>query len=272
MLATSPILHTHRMAHTKITIGGKDVYIVRSHHHVLQGWAEVRRSQASAPALLTLDHHTDLNAPFLNHRYWATHRPATTQSLSQMASMLPGMIAALDWNIEATVMTAIDNLKHNEHIRTAVQAKILSRAFVVNLETDNIADAEVYATSGGCDAIGCTRLIHKDRCLRQRYDRVLESMYLDHELARLAGMAQTDGVPGPEAEPYILDIDLDYFHTEKAIDPDDTATFYRLVKNALAVTIATEPECVKNLRLGRAKITGESLLESMKQHIEAAMT
>jgi len=260
------------MAHTKITIGGKDVYIVRSHHHVLQGWAEVRRSQASAPALLTLDHHTDLEAPFDDLRYWTIHPRGGDRDIAATNALLPGMIKAIDWNIEATVTAAIDDLKHDEHIRTAVQAKILSRAFVVNLQTDNIADKEVYATYGGCDATGCTKLIHNDRCLRPRYDRVLESMYLDHELARLAGMAQTDGVPGPEAEPYILDIDLDYFHTEKAIDPDDPATFYRLVKNALAVTIATEPECVKNLRLGRAKITGDSLLESMKKHIEAAMT
>ncbi|HDR8994474.1 TPA: UPF0489 family protein [Burkholderia vietnamiensis] len=260
------------MAHQKITIGGKDVYIVEAHHHVLQGWAEVRRNQASAPALLTLDHHTDLNAPFLNHRYWATHKPLTAQSASQMANMLPGMLAALDWNVEATVMTAIDVLWHDEHIRTAVQRGFLSRAFVINLETDNIVDPEVFGTYGGCDATGCTKPIHDNRCKRTRVDWVLESTYLDHELATLARMAQANGALGPEAEPYILDIDLDYFHSEKAIEPDDPTTFYRLAQNALAITIATEPRCVKDLRVPGSKITADSLLARMQQHLQTALT
>lgn len=49
-------------------------------------------------------------------------------------------------------------------------------------------------------------------------------------------MTQTDRVPAVETEPYVLDIDLDYFHSEDAIEPGDAATFYRLVRNAVAVT------------------------------------
>ncbi|MGX5872976.1 UPF0489 family protein [Burkholderia gladioli] len=261
------------MAHEKITIGGKDVYIVEKHHHVLQGWAEVRRNNpASAPALLTLDHHTDLEAPFDDLRYWTVHPRGGDRDTAATNALLPGMIMAIDWNMEATVMTAIDGLKHDEHIRTAVQAGILSRAFVINLETDEIADQEVFGTYGGCDATGCKKPIHDSRCTRTRVDWVLESTYLDHELATLTRMAQANGVLGPEAAPYILDIDLDYFHSEKAIEPDDPTTFYRLVQNALAITIATEPECVKNLRYRGSKITAQSLLERMKEHIVTAMT
>ncbi|WP_109479890.1 UPF0489 family protein [Paraburkholderia sp. C35] len=261
------------MAQQQLKIAGKDVYIVEKHHHVLQGWAEVRRNNpAIVPALITLDHHTDLEAPFDDHRYWTVHPHGGDRNTAATDALLPGMIKAIDWKVEATVMAAIDDLKHDEHIRTAVQAKILSRAFVVNLQTDNIADAEVYGTYGGCDAIDCKKPIHNDRCVRARYDGVLESTYLDHELATLTRMAQADGVLGPEAEPYILDIDLDYFHTEKAIEPDDPTTFYRLVQNALAITIATEPECVRELRLGRSKITADSLLDRMQQHIVTAMT
>ncbi|HDR9033383.1 TPA: UPF0489 family protein [Burkholderia vietnamiensis] len=259
------------MAHQKVNIGGKDVFIVQAHHHVLQGWAEVRRNnQGSAPALLTLDHHTDLEAPFDDHRYWTIHPNGGARDTAKVDALLPGMIDAIDWNIEATVLAAIDDLKHDEHIRTAVQAKILSRAFVVNLQTDNIVDSEVYGTYGGCDATGCTKSTHDNRCTRTRADRVLESTYLDHELASLTRMAQAKGGLGPEAEPYILDIDLDYFHSEKSIEPDDPTTFYRLVQNALAITIATEPACVRELRCSGSKITAKSLLARMEQHLEAA--
>jgi hypothetical protein len=50
------------MFHKKITIGGKDVYIVESHHCVLEPWAEIRRCLSAEPALLTLDHHTDTHS------------------------------------------------------------------------------------------------------------------------------------------------------------------------------------------------------------------
>lgn len=264
------------MAHQKITIGGKDVYIVQAHHHVLEGWAEVRlaQGQAGAPALLTLDHHTDTHEPFLRYRHWATSKGLNHDNTQQKAAMLPGLIAAIDWNNAATVEAAIDNLKHDEHVRTAIQAGIVSRAFVVNLFDETHADVagHVYSICSGCASIACPEPIHDDQCLRARADHVIESIHLNYEIDQLNTMAQAAVVPGVEADPYILDIDLDYFHTEKAIEPDDPATFYRLVQNALAITIATEPACVKELRLPGAKIIGKSLLDRMTQHLETALT
>ncbi|WP_321942718.1 peptide arginase family protein [Burkholderia cenocepacia] len=262
------------MFHDTFNIGGKNIFVVESHHHVLRGWAEVRRSQPSSPppALLTLDHHTDLEEPFDDHRFYATHQRMTDQNAAAKKALLPGMIAAIDWNIEATVEAAIDKLKHDEHIRTAVQAGILSRAFVVNLESEYIADEEVYGVRADYDEIGCTRPNTDPLIEKERIDRVLESMYLDHVLASLDSMAQGGGAPAVTAQPYILDIDLDYFHSEKAIEPDDPETFYRLAQNALAITIATEPGCVKALRWPGSKITGKTLLARMEQHLRTALT
>jgi hypothetical protein len=113
---------------------------------------------------------------------------------------------------------------------------------------------------------------HDDECTSRRSAQVLESVYLDQKLKALDTMAAQDGVPPVEAEPYVLDIDLDYFHSERAIEPDDPTTFYRLVRNAVAVTIATEPEYVKNGRDKGSNVTGESLLKRMKQHLTTALT
>ncbi|WP_407056523.1 peptide arginase family protein [Burkholderia vietnamiensis] len=231
------------------------------------------RGQASAPALLTLDHHTDTHEPFLRYRHWATSKGLNHDNTQQKAAMLPGLIAATDWNNAATVEAAIDKLKHDEHVHTAIQARIVSRAFVVNLSDETHADVagHVYSVWSGCASIACPEPIHDDQCLHARADRVIESIHLNYEIDQLNTMAQAAGVPGVEADPYILDIDLDYFHTEKAIEPDDPATFYRLVQNALAVTIATAPACVKELRLPGAKITGKLLLDRMTQHLETAL-
>jgi hypothetical protein len=266
------------MAHRKITISGKDVYIVKDHHHVLGGWAEVRRSQeqasAGAPALLTFDHHTDTKPPFDNHRFWATHSSATQpRNTAAMNAMLSNLLGDLTWKTKASVKRAIAKLKHDEHIRTAIAAGIVSCAFVINLDGGNLTDpvGHVYEAYSGCASIGCPKAIHDDQCERARADQVLESGHLNHEIGVLDAKARANGEPGV-AEPYILDIDLDYFHTQKGIAPTDTATFYQLVQNALAITVATEPGCVKSLRLPGSKITGKSLLANMLQQIETALT
>jgi hypothetical protein len=259
------------MPNQKINIAGKDVYIVESHHHVLQSWADLRRSLTAAPVLLTLDHHTDTYEPFYRHLYDATSGLTGDAKVAAMDAMLPGMIANLRYDDEASVKDAIGKLHNDEHVHTAIQAGIVSRAFVVNLSHSTCSERGILYEAGSICAIGCVKPSHDDACTPVHAAQVLESVYLDHELNALNTVAAQDGVPAVEAEPYVLDIDLDYFHSEKAIDPRDPATFYRLVRNAVAVTIATEPEYVEDLRDKDSKVTGETLLERMKQHIAAAM-
>ncbi|MCP3170224.1 peptide arginase family protein [Myxococcus qinghaiensis] len=272
------------MPHEKTTIGGKDVYVVKSHHHVLQSWAEIRRSLTAAPVLLTLDHHTDTEEPFYRHRADATRRLTTEVNCSQtpyllqpldvaaMEARLPGMIANLRYDDEASVMHAIDKLHNDEHVWTAIKARIVSRGFVINLSHGNSSEHSVlYETSSFC-AIGCIKALHDDKCASLHSAQVLESVYLDQRLKALDTMAAQDGVLAVEAEPYVLDIDLDYFHSERAIEPDDPTTFYRLVRKAVAVTIATEPTWVKDVREEGSNVTGESLLERMKRHLTTALT
>lgn len=71
---------------------------------------------------------------------------------------------------------------------------------------------------------------------------------------------------------YILDIDLDAFHTRRAINPEDPSTLYRLIKNALTITIATEAGCVEDLWLDDAdKMSSDDLLSDLLAHIDKAL-
>lgn len=249
-----------------MTVCGKDVYVVTAHHFVLFPWSVIRRTRSVAPSLITLDHHTDTMPAFNSYRY-----VATKGDHDAMNAMLPGLIASIDWSDDASLLTAVSKLRNDEHIRAAVLSGIISRALVINLSGETCSDHDNVYEAGAVCAIGCTKVPHDDACVIKHGEQALESIYLDHELAELNKMVQEDQLPAAEANPYILDIDLDYFHSERSISPDAPETFYRLVRNAIAVTVATEPDYVVDLRDEGSNITSAYLLDRLKDHIRSAM-
>lgn len=84
-------------------------------------------------------------------------------------------------------------------------------------------------------------------------------------------MGITSGLGNNEDNKYILDIDLDYFHTRKSINPATSAIFYNLIRNSLAVTIAKECSCVELCRLKGETIDCAYLLDKLLKHIKKAM-
>jgi len=84
-------------------------------------------------------------------------------------------------------------------------------------------------------------------------------------------MSRCVGIDHLESKPYILDIDLDAFHSRQAIEPADRTVLYCLIRNALAITIATEAECVEELKFDGEAIDADFLLARMMEHIQAAI-
>ena len=123
--------------------------------------------------------------------------------------------------------------------------------------------------------IGCEGRPHTDECLPHHYSQVIESVYVEDQLARAAEMARCVGIEGGlESAPYILDIDLDVFHTVASIEPKDASTFHRLIRGALAITIATEAECVDELwhEDEEAKLAAADLLSRLLGHVEQVLS
>ena len=127
----------------------------------------------------------------------------------------------------------------------------------------------IFVISHDC-FIGCTRMPHNDDCVAEHGNMIIESAYLDDQLARGAEMSRCVGIDHLETRPYILDIDLDAFHSQQAIEPVDPLTFYRLIRNAVAITIATEAECVEELKFDDEPINANMLLDQVLGHIETA--
>lgn len=282
-------------------IKGKDIYVVEAHHHALAAWALVRRASARPPNLITIDHHTDTHEAFLGYAWMEHYEHRTDDEVALRAQL----IARIDWRDDASLQAAIARLRHDEHISAATQSGVLDQAYCIQLSdsggfqsreeeafaADRIArwpaaptlpvptrpmtyaaTAErMYVIPAPC-YIGCATRPHNDDCVIRHALEIVEARYLEDQLARGSEISRSFGLPSLEAAPYILDIDLDAFHSRKAVTPDDPSTLHRLIRNAVAVTIATEPECVDDLWHDEAdRMYTDELLAELIKHIEAAL-
>lgn len=255
---------------------GKDVYVVEAHHQALAPWALVRRRLHRAPNLITIDHHTDVHEAFLRHAHLDTW-----ESGEDAWALASEWAKGIDRQDEQSLLWAIERLQHDEHIDAATVSGILNYAFCIQLSDSGgnppIAEKtyadpanHIFVISHDC-AIGCIRMPHNDDCVVEHGNMIIESIYLDDQLARGAEMSRCVGIAHLEAQPYILDIDLDAFHSRQAIEPADPVTFYRLIRNAVAITVATEAECVEELKFNDEPINADMLLDRLMRHIETAV-
>ncbi|KAB0773157.1 UPF0489 family protein [Pseudomonas aeruginosa] len=282
-------------------IKGKDIYVVDDHHKALAAWVLVRRSLNGPPNLITIDHHTDTYEAFLGHAHWEAYEGR----VADQEAFRVGLVARIDWRSDASVAEAIGNLRHDEHIDAATCSGALGDAFCIQLSdsggtpsveqlafeksmaeswphppavpkpqrplTYEPAANSIYVLPFDC-FIGCQTRPHNDDCFMRQADEIIESSYLDDQIARGSEISRCIGLSTIEAAPYILDIDLDIFHTRQAINPEDPSTFYRLIKNAVAITIATEAGCVEEEWLDDGdKMDSGELLQELLGHISKAL-
>lgn len=252
-------------------IGGKSVYIVDDHHKALAAWAVERRMLATAPYLLTIDHHTDTDDAFRSYVCVAAQE-GCTEDEDALAAVL---VAAIDWSGDESVADAIGKLHHDEHIHAATKSGTLAASFSIQLSDQDgcVENNEngIYVVPHKC-AIACQKKVYDDECVIHHALEIIDSPYLDDQLRRMGEITQRLGLPNIEDLPYILDIDLDAFHSMKAVNPDDASTFLKLIRGALAITIATESECVEELWKDEGNEPSvEKLLAAVIGHIEAAI-
>ena len=274
-------------------IKGKDVYVVEDHHQALAAWALIRRASERPPNLITIDHHTDIHEAFRGYACVEHYEGRADDE----EALREGLVAQIDWNDDVSLLNSIGKLRHDEHINAATRSGVLDQAYCIQLsDSDGFQSLEqeaydadrrarwpatptlpvparpmTYVIPAPC-YIGCATRPHNDDCVTRHALEIIEARYLEDQLARGSEISRCFGLPDLEAAPYILDIDLDAFHSRKAITPDDSSTLHRLIKHAIGITIATERECVDELwHDENDQMDSNELLVELMRQIEVAL-
>jgi hypothetical protein len=263
----------------KRVIRGKSVYIFESHNFALSAWAEIKGSHPTKMILITLDYHTDTEPAFKRH---------TNDGRPKLESRWAERISQIDLRDEQSVFKAATDLFKDEQIDAAIRLNLFSAAFCFNEQGRNTTSSEEdhdIEPDWGClpedecpnpivlsDGIFVISEAHASRWVgRERAfaDQAIEADMLGRLIARANHLAGSISVGDIREQPFVLDIDLDYFMTADSLAPKDPAVFHRLIKAAKAITIATEPAYV--CKLSDKELTAEYVLEKMVEHINRAL-
>ena len=250
-----------------VNIKGKDVYIFEHHHHALKAW-----SITSKCNLFTLDYHSDTLSAFCSYafekaseKYDESDKRFKTERLRIVSELIHDYrIGKIDIN------KIIELLKYNEHIVFAVKAKIVNSVFIFCTHqgksnySSNRQDKNIVDYSPPCLQT-CTKKRHNEECIKLRTDLVIDDTYLG------IGMDILNIHNHEFFNRYILDIDLDYFNTEKSLSPKNNLKFYNIIKKAEIITISKESSCVLTCRRKKESINSDSILEKIMIHINNAL-
>ncbi len=250
---------------TEKVIGGKKIYIVENHHEVIIPWSEYASNNETAPVLLTFDHHMDTRSAF--------YRYSRKIADLEWRSVRDQLIADVNINESSTIISSLERLRNNEHIDFALQTGMISDAVVFSLMNSGIctdyANSKIYYIDPCCTST-CKKSSHDDECQINVYDKVIEGEELLFKLNKINKFMPGFFVSNKINKKFILDIDLDCFHTKKAINATDMSVFNYLVNNAEIITIATEGYYVE-LEKKDSEINEHYLLEKLLAHIENAI-
>ena len=230
----------------------KQLFICEKHHHVLYPWSIIKR-QSKKQNLLTFDNHTDTAPAFCRYLY------------RNKAEKLDSLISRIKVDDIKSIFDAIRKLNNDEHVDTAIKCGIINKAFVISHDGsfDKPSSYEFETMCNDIDYLMCKKPLPKVQTYPDSNiyivgtsgylddDNCISDSFLSHMLEKIQNMYHISIMKSN----YIFDVDLDYFHTYESLKQNDNEYFKHLLSQATAITIATEPDFVKE------EISSDLLLE-----------
>ncbi len=256
-----------------IDINNKSLFVVERHHEVLEAW-----NNAQGCNIFTLDYHTDTMPAFQTHSYLRTENKEYSLREAEMTRIEDELINNFKLG-NITINSCIKKLKHDEHIDFAVRTGIANKVFSFGSKTFGSRSHNKRVFNEDCEGsycnepiIECTPLClpnckktgHDIQCQKKFADGAIEEDFL------LFGIKYIQHYESCFFNKYILDIDLDYFNTEKAFKPSHPNMFHHLIRNSDIITIAKESSCVQTRKLANENIDSSKILDSIILHIKVA--
>ena len=183
-----------------------------------------------------------------------------TLSNSMEQALSQKLVAQLDHTDPLTIEAAMEKLGNDEHVVAAIGADIIQSAFVI---AHNAADTnqDIYLEHK-IICRGVDEYHHAGR-IRPQPNNVLEADFLTKRLQDFDDIVRTLDEPLLREAPFILDIDLDYFNTLRAVRPEAPELIRTLAKEAALLTVATEPTYVTHCAV-EPNLTWTQLLAELK--------
>jgi hypothetical protein len=202
-------------------IDGKPVYVFEDHATALVAWSRIARGLPQTPYLISLDQHLDTRPAF------NSFLRSTPRGRDNFAAESKRLVSLIKLDSESEAKASLRHLDNDEHIEAAIRAGFLSFAFALSPQ-----------------AAGKSFCPESSRIFEMKLgdgEGSIEASVLASEVQWIHSVLETFGLERAEM---ILDIDLDFFESLRAVEPKDPSSFFALVRQAVAVTVALEPAYV----------------------------
>lgn len=221
-------------------ISGKKIYVTDRHQYVLPLWTAHSNKIGEAYNLVSIDFHPDTNPPFWQVLTLEATLANKEDDQSYFQRLLKKKIDQINRKNLDEMVALIEELNNDEHINTAMCINVLK-----DYQMINCMDAHVYETG--------THYLLKEEHYGSLEDAMFKSV--DFELPK---------------QPFILDIDLDYFMRRTDFNINEDIMFKALVQGAEFITIARSIKYFEYLKKEDFSIEDceELLLSLLRSYLE----
>jgi hypothetical protein len=189
-------------------IGDKRVYITDRHQYVMPVWVAYSNDIEKPLELVSIDFHPDTNPPFWQEITLKMSMDNREEDQNYFDELLHRRIERLNRYDLDGIVSCVDRLNNDEHINTAMYLGVLKDYHMLN----------------------CMDEHHYERGTHYLIDEAYYGL-LEDDMFRSVGFELPD-------QPFILDIDLDYFMRQSNFLVKKDAFIQYLVQKASVITVA----------------------------------